>query len=57
MMTEEELRSYNKAQIEEILRYKWLESEKIGQDIGEVRAAHEWIHKYSAEFRKVHSDG
>jgi len=52
MMNEDELRSYNKAQIDEILRYKWIESEKQGRDIGEMRAATEWISKYSADFRK-----
>lgn len=52
MMTEDELRMYNKAQIDEILRYKWIESEKQGRDIGEMRAAAEWISKYSVDFRK-----
>jgi hypothetical protein len=51
-MTEEELRKYNAAQIDEILRYKWLESEKQGHDIGELKAACEWITKYGTEFNK-----
>jgi hypothetical protein len=51
-MTEDELRKYNAAQIDEILRYKWIESEKQGHDIGELKAACEWITKYGAEFNK-----
>jgi hypothetical protein len=51
-MTEDELRKYNAAQIDEILRYKWIESEKCGHDIGELKAACEWITKYGAEFNK-----
>lgn len=34
-------------QLEEILKYKWIESEKVGYDIGFERAAREWIRKYS----------
>ncbi|MEJ5283755.1 MAG: hypothetical protein ACP5Q5_01150 [Brevinematia bacterium] len=29
--------------VEEIMRYKWLESEKAGRDIGENEAAKRWI--------------
>lgn len=32
--------------IHEILQYKWLESEKEGNDIGLKRATKEWITKY-----------
>lgn len=32
--------------IDEILSYKWLESEKEGTDIGLRRATREWIDKY-----------
>lgn len=32
--------------INEIQRYKWIESEKAGHDIGENQAAFEWIEKY-----------
>jgi hypothetical protein len=35
-----------RAVINEIMRYKWLESEKEGRDIGLSRAAREWISKY-----------
>jgi len=35
--------------MEEILKYKWIESEKKGEDIGE-RATIEWIKKHSLNF-------
>lgn len=38
-----DLVSENKVVLKEILNYKWLESEKVGQDIGLSRAAQEWI--------------
>jgi hypothetical protein len=40
------------AQIEEIMKYKWIESEKFGYDIGEERACNEWIRKYAKIFRE-----
>ena len=40
-----------KAQADEILKYKWLESEKIGHDIGEYEAARQWISKYAKAYR------
>jgi hypothetical protein len=49
-MNEYELRRYNMAQIDEINRYKWIESERLGYDIGSQRAAFEWIKKYSEYF-------
>jgi len=46
------------AQIREIMKYKWIESQKRGYDIGEGVAAAEWIMKYAAifraEWRKTH---
>ncbi len=36
----------------EILKYKWIESEKEGHDIGTQRAAEEWIRKYGSLWRK-----
>jgi hypothetical protein len=39
----------------EIERYKWIESEKLGQDIGFDRAAKEWIDQYSKAWLKVHT--
>jgi hypothetical protein len=37
---------------DEIMRYKWLESEKAGGDIGENRAANEWISKHYNDWFK-----
>jgi len=39
------------AEREEILRHKWLESEKAGKDIGFERALLDWIRKYRGEWR------
>ncbi len=36
----------------EILRHKWLESEKAGYDIGFDRALLDWIVKHRANWRK-----
>jgi hypothetical protein len=40
------------AEREEILRHKWLESEKAGRDIGFERALTDWIIKHRAKWRK-----
>jgi hypothetical protein len=40
------------AEREEILRHKWLESEKAQQDIGFERALLDWIVKHRAAWRK-----
>ncbi|HEO65439.1 MAG TPA: hypothetical protein ENI73_06150 [Spirochaetes bacterium] len=50
-MTERELKQFLLAQIEEINRYKWIESEKRSCDIGFQQAALEWISQYSATFK------
>lgn len=39
------------AEREEILRHKWIESEKAGQDIGFERALLDWIVKYRSSWR------
>ncbi len=39
------------AEREEILRHKWLESEKRGFDIGFERALLDWIMKHRSEWR------
>ena len=41
------------AEREEILRHKWLESEKAGHDIGFERALTYWIVKYRSKWRKA----
>ncbi|HOK39516.1 MAG TPA: hypothetical protein PLD27_00555 [bacterium] len=50
-MDKELFKKYIEAQINEIEKYKWIESEKHGYDIGRNRAAYEWITKYSKSFR------
>jgi hypothetical protein len=40
------------AEREEILRHKWIESEKAGHDIGFERALLDWIVKHRASWRK-----
>ena len=39
------------AEREEILRHKWIESEKAGKDIGFERALLDWIRKHREEWR------
>jgi hypothetical protein len=39
------------AEREEILRHKWIESEKAGHDIGFERALLDWIVKYRSSWR------
>jgi len=40
--------------LNEINRYKWLESEKAGTDIGFERASREWINTYSTKYLTQH---
>ncbi|HEY1790410.1 MAG TPA: DUF4032 domain-containing protein [Verrucomicrobiae bacterium] len=39
------------AEREEILRHKWIESEKAGHDIGFERALTDWIFKHRSAWR------
>jgi hypothetical protein len=41
------------AEREEILRHKWLESEKAGYDIGFDHALTDWILKHRAKWRRA----
>lgn len=41
------------AEREEIMRHKWLESEKAGYDVGFERALMDWITKHRANWRKT----
>ncbi|MGA3285614.1 MAG: DUF4032 domain-containing protein [Verrucomicrobiota bacterium] len=41
------------AEREEILRHKWIESEKAGHDIGFEQALTDWIVKHRASWRKT----
>jgi hypothetical protein len=40
------------AERDEILRHKWIESEKAGHDIGFERALTDWIIKHRSKWRK-----
>ena len=41
------------AEREEILRHKWIESEKKGKDIGFERALLDWIRKHRESWRSA----
>ncbi len=41
------------AEREEILRHKWIESEKAGHDIGFERALTDWIVKHRSKWRRA----
>lgn len=43
------------AEREEILRHKWIESEKSGKDIGFERALLDWIRKHRENWRSSRS--
>ena len=40
--------------LNEINRYKWIESEKAGSDIGFERASREWINIHSKQYLTQH---
>jgi hypothetical protein len=44
------------AERDEILKHKWIESEKAGYDIGFERALTEWIVKHRSRWRKHRND-
>lgn len=41
------------AEREEILKHKWIESEKTGRDIGFERALTDWIVKHRSKWRRA----
>ncbi|HUE36549.1 MAG TPA: DUF4032 domain-containing protein [Candidatus Acidoferrum sp.] len=41
------------AEREEVLKHKWIESEKAGHDIGFERALTDWIIKHRTAWRKA----
>lgn len=45
------------AEREEILKHKWIESEKAGYDIGFEQALLDWIVKFRAGWRKNRKTG
>lgn len=51
-MPEDELKEYLSEERSEIERYKWIESEKAGHDLG-IQACIDWIVKYGQLFRQL----
>lgn len=49
----EKIKRENEEQIQEMLKYKWIESEKAGYDLGKG-AIIEWIQKYAKDWREKH---
>ena len=45
------------AEREEILKHKWIESEKAGADIGFEKALLDWIVKYRSSWRNKRQKG
>ena len=45
-----------RSQQEEIKKYKWIESEKLGRDIGWERASQEWLQKHFPGWKRAHWD-
>lgn len=45
------------AEREEILRHKWIESEKAGHDIGFEKALLDWIVRFRASWRQQRKEG
>lgn len=45
------------AEREEILKHKWIESEKAGYDIGFERALTDWIIRHRSKWRKNRQSG
>lgn len=45
------------AEREEILKHKWIESEKAGHDIGFEQALTDWIMKHRGKWRKTRQAG
>lgn len=45
------------AEREEILKHKWIESEKAGHDIGFERALTDWIVKHRSKWRRARQSG
>jgi len=41
------------AELDEILRHKWIESEKAGRDIGFEQALTDWIMRHRSKWRKA----
>jgi hypothetical protein len=52
LLTNSSLYREFQAEREEILKHKWIESEKAGRDIGFEQALTDWIIKHRSKWRK-----
>ena len=46
------LAEFDRSTAEEITKYKWIESERAGQDIGWERARQEWLQKHFGAWKQ-----
>ena len=53
LLTNSSLYREFQAEREEILKHKWIESEKAGRDIGFEQALTDWIIKHRSTWRKA----
>ena len=53
LVTKSSLYREFQAEREEILKHKWIESEKAGHDIGFEQALTDWIMKHRSKWRKA----
>lgn len=44
----------DKAVVEEINKHKWIESQKLGYDIGFEKAAQDWISRFADDWETSH---
>ena len=50
-MTPEEMKEFMNGQIEEMMKHKWIESEKAGHDLGE-EANKDYLKNYASAYRE-----
>ena len=50
-----DMKSYCHRQVEEAKKYKWIQSQKAGRDLGDA-AIVEWVKKFAAQFRKDYNE-
>jgi hypothetical protein len=49
---EEPLAELSQSQLEEVKKYRWIESEKAGRDIGWERALTEWMQQHFPAWKR-----
>jgi len=50
-MNQNEFKEYLQVQSEEMKKHKWIESERVGYDLGNA-AINDWISKFAKQFRQ-----